>query len=145
MKRTLLGASLVGMGVAGGGYLAAGPLASAATTASTTKPAVSAHATHPNGRPLGAPPGRMALSKTVTAVGTTSVTIGTTVYAVDSSSDIDKNGEATLSDLVVGDAVRFSTVTKSGVVTIAILHAGTESLDRPTGPPGGGADFAPPA
>ena len=147
MKRTLLGASLVGMGLAGGGYLAAGPLASAATNANTTKAAANASTTHPHGRPLGAPPSRMALSKTgtVTAVGTASVTIGGTVYAVDSSSDIDKNGKAALSDLAVGDAVRFSTVTTSGVVTVAVLHAGSEALDRPAGPPGRGASFAPPA
>jgi hypothetical protein len=82
---------------------------------------------------------------TVTAVGTSSVTIGTTVYAVGSSSDIDKNGESTLSALAVGDAVHFSTVTTNGVVTIAILHAGSEALDRPAGPPGGGHGSTPPA
>ena len=84
-------------------------------------------------------------SGTVTAVGTSSVTIGTTVYAVDSNSDIDKNGESTLSALAVGDAVRFSTVTNNGVVTIAILHAGSEALDMPSGNPPTGGGYAPPA
>lgn len=144
MKRSLLGASLVGMGLAGGGYLAAGTMASAATHAATS-------ASTPPASPTGGPPGGgadlMALldSGIVIAIGTSSVTIGTTVYAVDSSSDIDKNGESTLSALAVGDAVRFSTVTTNGVVTIAILHAGSEALDRPAGPPGGGHGSTPPA
>jgi putative ribosome biogenesis GTPase RsgA len=76
----------------------------------------------------------------VTAVGTSSVTIktssATTTYQVDANSDIDKNGEATLKDLVVGDAVRFS-VDSSNKTTIDKLHAGTESLDRPKGAPAG--------
>jgi hypothetical protein len=46
-------------------------------------------------------------------MGSGSVTIktatGTTEYAVPGDSDIDKNGEATLSDLAAGDAVTFST------------------------------------
>jgi hypothetical protein len=71
----------------------------------------------------------------VTAVGSSTVTIktstGTTTYQVDSNSDIDKNGEAQLSSLKAGDAVRFSV--KDGNV-IDILHAGDEALDRPQGP-----------
>ena len=133
MKRALFGASLVGMGIAGGGYLAAGPLASASTQTSTTTTATSP--------PEGGPPGgRLMLqqSGTVTAVGTSSVTIGSTVYAVDSSSVIVKNGEFGLSNLAVGDTVRFNSVTTSGVVTITMLRAGSEALDRPAGPPGGG-------
>jgi hypothetical protein len=77
----------------------------------------------------------------VTAVGTNSVTIkesaGATSYAVDANSDIDKNGEAKLSDLKVGDAVRFSVVTVSGKKTIGILHSGNEALNRPQHGPGG--------
>lgn len=73
----------------------------------------------------------------MTAVGSSSVTIktasGTTQYAVTTSSDIDKNGEAKLSDLKVGDAVTFSTTTVSGKSTIDKLHAGNESLDAPHG------------
>jgi hypothetical protein len=72
---------------------------------------------------------------TVTKVSTSSVTIktsaATTTYAVNSKSDIDKNGEAKLSDLKVGDAVRFSVVTVNGKPTIAILHAGNEALNMP--------------
>jgi len=81
----------------------------------------------------------------VTAIGASSVTIktsaGTTTYAVSSSTDIDKNGEASLSDLVVGDAVTFRTV-MSGGTTIAVLHAGNERLDLPPGGPS--RAFAPP-
>jgi hypothetical protein len=85
------------------------------------------------------------LSGTVTAVGTGSVTIktatATTEYAVSATSDIDKNGEATLSDLVVGDAVTFSTTTTTdSTTTVDKLHAGNEALNKPSGPPpaGGG-------
>ena len=76
---------------------------------------------------------------TVTAVGSSSVTIktssGTTTYAVTSTSDIDKNGEAQLSDLAVGDTVTFSTVASSATPTIDKLHVGNEALDMPKGPP----------
>jgi hypothetical protein len=72
---------------------------------------------------------------TVTKVGTNSVTIktstATTAYAVNSNSDIDKNGEAKLSALKVGDAVRFSVVTVNGKPAIAVLHAGNEALNMP--------------
>ena len=75
----------------------------------------------------------------MTAVGSSSVTIktssGTTEYKVDNNSDIDKNGEAKLSDLKVGDAVRFSVNTGN---TIAILHAGDEALNHPQRPGSGG-------
>jgi hypothetical protein len=76
------------------------------------------------------------LSGTVTAVGGDTVTIktstSTTTYKVDSNSDIDKNGEAQLSSLAVGDAVRFSV--GSGTKTIDKLHAGDETKDRPAAP-----------
>ena len=62
---------------------------------------------------------------------------GTTTYAVTSSSDVDKNGEATLSDLAVGDAVSFSTVTTNGTTAIDKLHAGNAQLDMPRGGPPG--------
>jgi hypothetical protein len=94
-------------------------------------------------RPQGPSGGRfggLARSGTVTAVGTSSVTIktasGTTAYAVTGTSDIDKNGEAKLSDLKVGDAVRFSTTTVAGKTVIDKLHAGNEQLDRPSRGPG---------
>jgi len=38
---------------------------------------------------------------------------------------------AKLSDLKVGDAVRFSVFTVSGKATIGIVHAGTEDSTRP--------------
>lgn len=89
-------------------------------------------------------PGRgLGRSGTVTALTGSSVTIktasGTTTYAVTPSSDIDKNGEAALSDLVVGDAVRFSAITSGTTQTIDKLHAGDEAKDRPEAPAG----FAP--
>jgi hypothetical protein len=83
-------------------------------------------------------------SGTVTAVGNASVTIktstGTVTYGVTSTSDIDKNGEAQLSDLKVGDAVTFSTQTANGATVIDKLHAGDEAKDRPAGVPAGGAN-----
>ena len=86
--------------------------------------------------------GALDLSGTVTAVGTSTVTIktssGTTVYSVTAASDIDKNGEATLSKLAVGDAVRFS-VTSSTSKQIDKLHAGDEAKDMPQGAPSGAA------
>ena len=77
-------------------------------------------------------------SGTVSAVGTDSVTIDGKTYAVTSSSDIDKNGEASLADLKAGDKVTFSTVSGAATPTIDKLHAGNESLDMPPGPPMGG-------
>jgi len=72
-------------------------------------------------------------------VGTGSVTIktatATTEYAVSATSDIDKNGEATLGDLVVGDAVTFRTTTANNTVTVDKLHTGNEALNKPSGPP----------
>jgi len=92
------------------------------------------------------------LSGTVTAVGSKSVTIktasGTTEYAVTGASDIDKNGEAALNDLAVGDAVTFSaegTTTK----TIDKLHAGDETKNMPVrdgaAPVGSGPSASPDA
>ena len=72
---------------------------------------------------------------TVTEVGTTTVTIrsasGSKPYTVDGNSDIDKNGEATLSDLKAGDLVHFAL--RPGTSTIAVLHAGDEAKNRPAG------------
>ena len=77
------------------------------------------------------------LSGTITAVGTSSVTIktatATTVYAVTSACDIDKNGEAALKDLAVGDAVTFS-VDGTNTKQIDKLHAGDEIKNRPQAP-----------
>ena len=129
----VLGAGLVGAGVVAGAIVGGTVLSNAATT--TPTPGSSSSATQPQ---YGHGHGRMLdLSGTVTAVGSSSVTIrtssGTTTYQVDSNSDIDKHGEAQLSSLKAGDAVRFSV--RSGNV-IAVLHAGNEALNLPQGPHG---------
>ena len=76
---------------------------------------------------------RLGQSGTVTSVGSSSVTIqtssGTKTYAVDGTSDIDKNGDAKLSDLKAGDKVRFGV--RPGTSTIAVLHAGDEAKNMP--------------
>jgi hypothetical protein len=139
----VLGAGLVGAGVVAGAIVG-GTVLSDAATSSPTPNASSSSSPEAPGAPGSSqrhgPGGELSLSGTVTAVGSSSVTIktssGTTEYKVDSNSDIDKNGEAQLSSLKVGDAVRFSV--SSGNV-IAILHAGDEALNRPQGlGPGGG-------
>jgi hypothetical protein len=138
-QRWAVGAALLGAGAAGGGVLASTLSANAATT--STGGASSSSSTGPTAT---SPPGSgLDQSGTITAVGTSSVTIGSTTYAVDANSDIDKNGEATLSSLAVGDAVTFSTVTTNGTATIDKLHTGTESLNRPQGRPDNGSTAAP--
>ena len=76
------------------------------------------------------------LSGTVTAVTGSTVTIktatSTTTYSVTSTSDIDKNGEATLANLAVGDQVTFS-VDSTNIKQIDKLHSGDESKNMPTG------------
>lgn len=135
------GAALVGVGVVAGAIVGATVLSGAATTASPAAPNGSSQQERPfggNGNGHGPGRGGLGLTGTVTAVGSASVTIktstATTTYKVDGTSDIDKNGEAKLSELKVGDAVRFS-VTSSNVIDK--LHAGDEALDRPQGPPPG--------
>ena len=134
--------ALIGTGLVAGVALAGTVSAQASTSsASSTPTATSSTPAQPGG---GGQRGGSALSLTgtVTAVGTSSVTIktgsGTTVYSVTSSSDIDKNGEATLSALTVGDSVSFSTTATGGTV-IDKLHAGNQQLDWPQGAPGGSA------
>lgn len=143
----LVGAGLVGAGAVAGAIIGSTVLSDAATTSPT--PSVTAGSSGSQGssgsgsasspRHGHGPGEELSLSGTVTAVGSSSVTIktgsGTTEYKVDGNSDIDKNGEAKLSDLKAGDAVRFS-VTGSNV--IGILHAGNEALNRPQGPGPGG-------
>jgi len=78
----------------------------------------------------------LGLSGTVTAVGSSNVTIktatGSTItYTVNNASDVDKNGEAQLSSLAAGDAFRYSV--NSGTTTIDKLHAGNEAQDMPSG------------
>jgi len=134
----LAGAALVGAGAVAGAILGTTVLSGAATTTPTPSSGSGAGSSS-SSCPRGGGPGHaLALSGTVTAVGSSSVTIrtssGTTTYQVGANSDIDKNGEAKLSDLKVGDAVRFS-VTSGNVIDK--LHAGNEALDRPRGGPGG--------
>ena len=146
-------AGLLGTGALVGGILAATMSAGAAPAANSPSPrppGVPGYGAPWSGHPDGPGMRGHALDQTgtVTAVGATSVTIktskGTTTYAVTSTSDIDKNGEAKLSDLKVGDAVRFSSVTVSGKATIAILHAGSETLNRPQHRPGDRPHDGPP-
>jgi hypothetical protein len=141
-------AALVTAGLAGGAILGTTMSAGAATTGSSSSAAATGPAppgtngtapAAPNGQP---PPGGrhcpgLPKSGTVTAVGSNSVTIDGTTYSVTGNSDIDKNGEAKLSDLAVGDKVTFSTVAGAATPTIDRLHAGNEALDRPAGPPPG--------
>lgn len=119
---------LVAGGIAGG--ILAGVLSANAAAGTGSAPAAASTAA------AGAPSG-LELTGTVTGVGGSTVTIktssGTKTYSVTSSSDIDKNGEATLSAVKVGDAVRFST-TADGA-TIDRLHTGSEQLDLPQGGP----------
>jgi hypothetical protein len=125
-------AALLAIGVTSGTILGTTVGASASTTSSTTSNSGSS-ATPPAPTYRGLPE-----SGTVTAVGSNTVTIDGKTYAVTSNSDIDKNGEATLSSLAVGDKVTFNTVASASTPTIDKLHAGNESLDRPSGPPMGG-------
>jgi hypothetical protein len=138
--------ALIGTGLVAGAALAGTVSAQAATTSSSPTPtATSSTPAQPGGGGQSggtalAPGGSLSLTGTVTAVGTSTVTIktasGTTAYTVTSSSDIDKNGEATLSALTVGDTVSFSTTATGGTV-IDKLHAGNQQLDWPQGAPGG--------
>ena len=162
-KRGLIaGATLIAAGGVAGAILT-GTLSAGAATTPTASPAASsgsssstaedpnpgdngadgvAEAQEHHGRGGHGGGGALDLSGTVTAVGGTDVTIQTssasTTYTVTSSSDIDKNGEAKLSDLKVGDAVTFS-VTGT---TIEKLHAGDETKNVPTPDAAGPSDAA---
>ncbi|HEV7194628.1 MAG TPA: hypothetical protein VGN19_01695 [Pedococcus sp.] len=140
--------SYAAAGLVAGGVLATTLGAQAATvspsaTTSTTSSSTATADPHPGDNGADGVPeanevhgGALSLSGTVTAVSSSSVTIktstATTVYAVTSSSDIDKNGEATVSALVVGDKVTFS-VNSANAKQIDKLHAGDETKNRPTG------------
>ena len=146
-RRLLAGSSLLAAGAAAGGLWAASTTAGASTTstASSTSAAGSSTPAAPSGQPrAGAHPYGLNQSGTVSAVGASAVTITSssgqaTTYAVTATSDIDKNGEAKLSNLTVGDKVTFDYTTSGTTKTIGHLHAGSEALDRPTGaPPNGG-------
>jgi hypothetical protein len=131
-------AGLLLTGAVAGGVLAVTLGASASSPSPGTTGPTSYAATGPQRG--GGPDGRAHFGATqagtVTAVGAKSVTIkgngAAKTYAVDANSDIDKNGEAKLSDLKAGDAVRFAL--RPGTSTIAVLHSGDEARDRPGGP-----------
>lgn len=151
---------LVAAGLIAGGVLATTLTATAATPSPSASPRAGSSGSSGTATPQQGQPGvqendgipesqehhghggrgrGLSLSGTVTAVTGSSVTIKTatarTTYAVASTSDIDKNGEAQLSDLVVGDAVTFS-VTSASAPTIDKLHAVDETRDRPQAPSG---------
>jgi len=135
-----LSAGLVAVGLAGGAILGATMSASAST--GTTQPSNSGGSTSPSSTSTPSSPdthphgGDLTNSGTVTAVGSNSVTIDGKTYVVGSNSDIDKNGESSVSNLAVGDKVIFSTDTSASTPTIDKLHTGNESLNRPAGRPG---------
>ena len=147
-KRRRLGAAagLVSGGALVGAVLAASLSANAATPttpspgATTAAPGVQEKNGIPEGQEHHGRGGHdLGLTGTVTAVGSGSLTVqpstgAAVTYQVDSGSDIDKNGEAQLSALVAGDAVRYSV--RSGTTTIDKLHAGDETKNRPSGTPG---------
>jgi Cu/Ag efflux protein CusF len=137
-------AGILGVGVAAGGVLAFGLNANASPNSTSTAVSASSQYGTVGENAANAPRAhrdQLALSGTVTAVGSSSVTIktptATTEYVVDAKSDIDKNGEAKLADLKVGDAVSFNTVTTNGKATIDKLHSGDEAKNRPAGAPPG--------
>jgi hypothetical protein len=143
--RLLGGAALLVGGALAGGLLAGTLTAGAATTSpspsetsATAGPGVQENDGIPESQEHHGDRGHgLDLTGTVTAVGRDSVTIktpsGTTTYTVDSTSDIDKNGEAQLPSLATGDAVRYSV--RNGTTTIDKLHAGDESKNFPGGGP----------
>jgi hypothetical protein len=147
-RRWTIPAAAAALGLTGGLVLGGLGIANAASSTGSTSPSTSPSVVAPyggSGSSSGAPwPGgarALPMSGTVTAVTANSVTIktssATTTFAVTSASDIDKNGEAALSDLSVGDAVTLSTTTSGSTVAIDKLHAGNDSLDWPSGPPAG--------
>lgn len=147
LNRTVPKLGLAAAGLVAGVVLGSTLGANAASPSPTASTSTSAAATdaHPgDNRADGVPESQehhgrghgLDMSGTVTAVGSSSVTIktstGTTECAVPSSSDIDKNGEAQLSSLAIGDAVTFS-VEESNAKAIDTLHAGDEAQNSPGG------------
>ncbi len=142
-RRRIVGASLVAGGVLTGAVLAGTLSANAASTPTPGAGSTATQAAPGVQENDGIPEAQehhgghaLALTGTVTAVGNGTVTIktatGTAItYTVNSASDIDKNGEAQLSSLAPGDAVRYSV--NSGTTTIDKLHAGNEAQDMPSG------------
>lgn len=149
--RIWLSAGLLATGLAAGAVLGLTMTAGASTATSSAASTAAAAPGTPavsggSSAPARTPPGPLPKSGTVTAVGSASVTIDGTSYAVTSTSDIDKNGESTLSALAVGDTVTFRLDSSASTPTIDKLHAGNEALDRPAGaPPQGTGSQAPPS
>jgi cell wall-associated NlpC family hydrolase len=135
-RRRRSAAGVLAAGVVIGGATAWAASAGASGSSSSPTPSAErAHGEHGSGGLESGRAGRaLDLSGTVTDVAAKAVTIktssGTKTYSVDANSDVDKNGEAQLSDLKVGDVVHFS-VTSGGAIDK--LHAGSEALDRPSG------------
>ena len=145
----------IGYGVAGliaGGVLAATVSAQAATTSSPTTTTATTGTTaaadaHPGDNGADGVPeaqehhggGGLDKSGTITAVTGSSVTIktstGTTAYTTNAASDIDKNGEAEISSLIVGDPVTFS-VDSTTTTLIDKLHTGNKAQNMPQAPTG---------
>ncbi len=106
-RRTLVTGAAVAVGGALGGALVATALTASASTSALTLSATSPTSSSPSSSSNSADPGGpcpagarggLPLTGTVTAVGSNSVTIKTsggavTTYTLNSSSDIDKNGE----------------------------------------------------
>jgi hypothetical protein len=150
-KAMMSGLALLGVGAIGGAVAATAGSASAATTTATgagssVSGGSSAGTVPGSGRQRpGDPPGGTALPLhgTVTAVGSSSVTIetstGTTTYAVTNSSAIEKKGKTTLRALSTGDMVAFSVVTTDGTATIDKLVAGGAPSNMAGGCGPGGA------
>ena len=133
-RRVGAGVGLAACGALIGALLAGTLSAGAATPSASTGSSTSSSSSSQASDNYGGGDHALDLTGTVTAVGSASVTIKSSsgpsvTYAVNSSSDIDKNGEAQLSSLAVGDAVRYSVV--SGTTTIDKLHAGDEAKDMP--------------
>jgi hypothetical protein len=152
-KAVATAAGLLCVGALAGAMASAATTAGATTTTSGTTPttglapptAGTSNANPPKGTgPAGACVA-LPMSGTITAVGTSSVSIDTgattTTYAVTNTSAIEKDGKATLGALAVGDTVHFSTVTSGGVTAIGTLIDGPPpkgALGGPGAPPGAG-------
>ena len=102
-----------------------------------------------NGGPMGGGmSGEQHLQGTLTAVGTSSITVqagsSTATYSVTSSTQVVRDGRsAKLSDLRKGDVVLVHVITLNGKETVERVIAGTMSQGSFPGGPGGPGGFAP--
>jgi hypothetical protein len=100
------------------------------------------------GGPGGGMDGEQRLTGTITAVGSSSVTVktasATTTYAVTSTTEIVRDGAAaTLSQLKAGDPVLLHVYPLNGTTVVERLFAGTLSQGSFPGGPGAPGGFAP--